>query len=246
MKISKSMKIHIGLIVALAILSVIGVFLPQGALPSQGRPAPSPLLAVFVNVCVVLILYGGVGFVGIKLSQKLDFPDLWEPRISNKQRFLIPAVIGVAIGVFFILTDVLLRPFSSLGPLPHPPFPLSIVASAAAAIGEEILFRLIFISLGVWLISRVILKRRWQNQVFWIVAVFSAISFAFAHIPSVMISFGLKNINEMPSVFMTEIILLNGVLSLFAAYYFRKYGFLAAVGIHFWTDVVWHVIWGAM
>jgi hypothetical protein len=23
-----------------------------------------------------------------------------------------------------------------------------------------------------------------------------------------------------------------------------KYGFLAAVGIHFWTDVIWHVIWG--
>jgi len=23
-----------------------------------------------------------------------------------------------------------------------------------------------------------------------------------------------------------------------------KYGFLAAVGIHFWTDVIWHVICG--
>ncbi|GAH57810.1 unnamed protein product, partial [marine sediment metagenome] len=41
-------------------------------------------------------------------------------------------------------------------------------------------------------------------------------------------------------------ILLNGVVSLFAAYYFRKYGFLAAVGIHFWTDVVWHVVWGVI
>jgi hypothetical protein len=38
--------------------------------------------------------------------------------------------------------------------------------------------------------------------------------------------------------------LLNWVISIFAAYYFRKYGFLAAVGIHFWTDIIWHVIWG--
>lgn len=239
------MKIYVGLIVVLAILSAIGVFLPQATLPSQGAPAPNPLLAL-VNACVALMLYGGVGFIGIKLAQKLDFPDLLEQRISNEQRFLIPAIIGVAIGVFFILTDVILRPFNSLGPLPHPPFPLSIVASAGAAIGEEIIFRLFFISLGVWLISRVILKGRRQNQVFWIVAVLSAILFALAHIPTVMISFGLKNINEISTVFMTEIILLNGVLSLFAAYYFRKYGFLAAVGVHFWTDVVWHVIWGAV
>jgi hypothetical protein len=45
---------------------------------------------------------------------------------------------------------------------------------------------------------------------------------------------------------MSEIILLNGIVSIFAAYYFRKFGFLAPVGIHFWTDVVWHVIWGVM
>jgi len=31
---------------------------------------------------------------------------------------------------------------------------------------------------------------------------------------------------------------------LFAAYYFRKVGFLAPVLIHFCTDLVWHVIWG--
>ena len=75
-------------------------------------------------------------------------------------------------------------------------------------------------------------------------AIFSALAFAFGHLPSVMVIFGIDQINEVPPVLMLEIILLNGVLSLFAAYYFRKYGFLAAVGIHFWVDVVWHVIWG--
>jgi hypothetical protein len=25
---------------------------------------------------------------------------------------------------------------------------------------------------------------------------------------------------------------------------FKKYGFLAPVGLHFWTDIVWHVLWG--
>ncbi len=61
-----------------------------------------------------------------------------------------------------------------------------------------------------------------------------------------MLLFGLKTVSKIPLALMSEIIILNGVLSLFAAYYFRKYGFLAAVGIHFWTDMVWHVVWGAI
>jgi hypothetical protein len=47
-----------------------------------------------------------------------------------------------------------------------------------------------------------------------------------------------------PLVFLAEILLLNGLLSLVAAYYFRESGFLAAVGVHFWTDMVWHVLFG--
>jgi hypothetical protein len=26
----------------------------------------------------------------------------------------------------------------------------------------------------------------------------------------------------------------------------KRAGFLGAVGVHFWTDVVWHVVWGAL
>ena len=243
-KVSLSIKIYIGLIVTLAILAAINVFLPQGAfLPAQKLPASKPILAL-VNAAIMLILYGGLGFTGLKLSQKIGFADIWDLRVSNKQRFLIPALVGGGIGIFFILADVIFSKFHVLGPIPHPPFPSSIVASATAGIGEEVIFRLFFISFWVWLISYIILKKRWQNQVFWIVTFFSALTFALGHFPSVMILFGLNTIQEIPFVLISEIILLNGIVSLFAAYYFRKYGFLAAVGIHFWTDVVWHVIWG--
>jgi len=248
-EISLSIKIYIGLIITLAILAAINVFLPQGSflpiLPEQELPAPKLVLAL-VNAATMLILYGGLGFIGLKLSQKLGYADIWASKISNRQRFLIPALIGIGIGIFFILADVILSQFHPLGPLPHPPFPTSLVASASAGIGEELIFRLFFISFWVWLISYVILKKRWQNQIFWIVTIFSALAFAAGHIPSVMILLGLNTVNEIPLALISEIILLNGVVSLFAAYYFRKFGFLAAVGIHFWTDVVWHVIWGVI
>jgi hypothetical protein len=243
-KVSLSIKIYIGLIIALSILAAINIFLPQGAfLPTQTLPASKPILAL-VNAAVMLILYGGLGFIGLKLSQKIGFADIWDIKISNKQRFLIPVLVGGGIGIFFILADVIFSKFHALGPIPHPPFPSSIVASATAGIGEEVIFRLFFISFWVWLISYIILKKRWQNQVFWVVTLFSALAFALGHFPSVMILFGLNTIQEIPFALISEIILLNGVISFFAAYYFRKYGFLAAVGIHFWTDIIWHVVWG--
>jgi len=242
-------RIYIGLIIALAILAAINIFLPQGSflplLPEQELPAPKSVLAL-VNAAIMLILYGVLGFLGLKLSRKLGFADIWDPKVSNKQRFLIPALGGIAIGVFFIFADIILSQFHTLGPIPHPPFPTSLVASAIAGVGEEIIFRLFLISFWVWLISYVILKKRWQSQIFWIIAIFSALAFAFGHIPSVMLLFDLKTVSQIPLALISEIILLNGMLSLFAAYYFRKFGFLAAVSIHFWTDIIWHVIWGVI
>ena len=213
-------------------------------MPAQ-LPASKPVIAL-ASAAIILVLYGGLGFLGLKLSQKLGFADLWDPKVSNKQRFLLPALIGICLGIFFIIADAIFSQFQALGPLPHPPFPTSLAASAAAGIGEELIFRLFFISFGVWLISYVLLKGKWQNQIFWIVAVLSALAFALGHLPSMMLLLDFKTVGEIPPALMSEIILLNGVLSLFAAYYFRKFGFLAAVGIHFWADVVWHVIWGVV
>ena len=88
------------------------------------------------------------------------------------------------------------------------------------------------------------LKGRWQHRVFWAVTVASALAFALGHLPSAMFALGIDKVAGVPAALMTEMILLNGVLSLLAAYYFRQHGFLAAVGIHFWADVAWHVIWG--
>lgn len=231
----------------LDILVVVNMFLPQGTfLPIFSEPEipVSKSVLAFVNGVIVLVLYGGLGFIGLKLSQKLGFADIWDLEVSIKQRFLIPALIGICIGGFFIFADTILSRFHTLGPLPHPPFPTSIVVSAIAGIGEETIFRLFFISFWVWLISYVIFKGRWKEQIFWIVTVFSALAFSFGHIPSVMLLFGFKNIKQIPPALISEILLLNGILSIFAACYFRKSGFIAPVFIHFWTDIVWHVIWG--
>ena len=105
---SNLVKIYISLIIALAILAAINVFLPQGSflliLPAKELPASKPVLA-FVSAVIMLILYGGLGFIGLKLSQKLGFADIWDSRVTNKQRFLIPAPVGIAIVFFIFVTS---------------------------------------------------------------------------------------------------------------------------------------------
>jgi hypothetical protein len=233
------------MIIILTISAVISVFLPQSSMISirQELPASKEVIAL-VNALIMLVLYGGLGYIGLKLSIKLGFAELWDKKINNKQRFLYPAIYGIIAGFLLIIFDYIFSFFNGIGKLIHPPFPTSLFASITAGIGEEVIFRLFFISFWVWLISGVILKGKFKNKVFWVVTFLSAIAFAGAHLPSIMFIVNIEQVSNLSLVLIIEIFLLNSFISFPAAYYFRKYGILAAVGIHFWADIIWHVIYG--
>jgi hypothetical protein len=246
LRLSKSIQIYIGLVLVLAISNALQVMLSsQSVLPSQSLPAPLPVVAL-VTAALTIVLHGGLGFAGLKLAEKLGFSSIWNPAISNRQRFLAPGFIGVSLGILIITIDIAFSLFNGVGRIQHPPFPTSIFASLSAGIDEEMLFRLFFISFWAWLISSVILRGNGRKLVFWIITTISALVFAISHLPGVMVLYNYSSFNLIPPVFIFEIIIVNGVISFFAAIYMRKYGFLAAVGIHFWTDIVWHVLWGAL
>ena len=246
--LSLSTRIYIGLVLLYATLAAISIFLPafdQMTPQVEELPASKSVLAL-INAALVLVVYGGLGYLGLHLARKLNFADVWDHTVTNRQRFIIPALVGIGMGAFIIAGDAILSRFHDLGPLPHPDFPMSILASATAGIGEELIFRLFFIPFWVWLISRLLLRGKAQNTVFWIITGLSALAFAIGHLPAAMILYEFESIGDMPAVFLIEILLLNGVLSVVAAYFLRKYGYLAPVGLHFWTDIVWHVVWGVL
>jgi len=238
-------KIYSLLILILAISASIGVYLPQGEIiPVQELPTSKINLAI-INFFIMAIIYGGLGLIGISLTKKIGFADIWDTDISIKKKIIQPFFIGIGLGVFFILLDLMLSNFHTLVALPHPPFPLSLFASITAGIGEEIIARLFFISLWVWLFSYILFKRKYLKQTFWIVSVFSAILFTVMHIPSIFAVYNLESFSDIPQIILLELFILNGSLSLFAAYNFKRYGILTAIGIHFWVDIIWHVIYGA-
>ena len=161
-------------------------------------------------------------------------------------RFLQPLLIGGLCGLFFIITERTLSFVFGADLLPHPSFPLSLLASFSAAVGEEIIFRLFFISFWYWILFFVFFKQKYERAIFWLVSICSGLFFAFSHLPSMMYLQNLTTLDQIPVNLLLEIVLLNGLLSLFAAFWLRKAGFLAAVGIHFWADILWHVIYGLL
>jgi membrane protease YdiL (CAAX protease family) len=233
------------LIAVLAICSGLIVFMPQGLQTPGELPAARWVLAL-ISAAAAVVLHGGLGLLGLRLSARLGFADLWPVQASRRQVLVTPLLVGVGTGVFFVIADLVFVRFHALGSLPHPPFPTSLVASIAAGIGEEALFRLFLVPLLVWVFSSLLFKGRYRNPMFWIVSALSALLFALGHLPAVLSMLHLESVSELPTAILVEIVLLNGAFSLLACYYFRRDGFLAAVGIHFWTDIVWHVIYGAV
>lgn len=235
------------LLLAILVLAVgVNALLPQTSIPGVVMPT-SPLPGwqiALAGMGITAVMYGLLGFLGLFLWRKLGFPEIWDVAVTNRQRFAIPAIAGAAVGICIILADSAFSPVNGIGRLMHPPFPTSIVAAISAGIGEEILFRLFFISFWTWLIGKIILRGRGLNVVYIVVSCFSAVAFSAGHLPSLMILMNVTDPTQFSPVLLGEIVLLNGSLSLVGAYFFKKYGFLATVGVHFWADVVWHVLWG--
>ena len=245
-RFSPSTAVFVALVFINAILAGVATFMPQG-LPQALPDGELDLLPIaLLNAGAVLLIYGGIGYAGLRLTRKLGYPDLLDARVSTRQRFVPPTIVGLWLGLLFIVADNIFGRFHQYGPLPHPPFPTSIVASITAGIGEEMIFRLFFIPFLVWLISRVVLKGAQEQVVYWNAAIFSAIFFAAGHLPSIMFLLGTTSLSEIPAAMMTEIFLLNGTLSLVAAYFLRRSGYLAAATVHTSANIVWHVIWGLL
>ena len=243
---SRATSVFFCLVILNATIAAVATFLPQGVeagLPEAAGPLP---LMALINGSMVLLIYGGLGYLGLRLSRKLDYPDLIDSRVTNRQRFGNPCIVGLWLGLLFIVADNLFSRTHHLGPLPHPSFPTSLLASLSAGIGEEMVFRLFFIPFLVWLISRVVLKGAQEQLTYWNAAIFAAVFFAAGHIPSVMYLLQFTTISDIPSSMMAEIFLLNGILSLVAAYFLRRSGYLAAATMHTSTDFVWHVLWGLL
>jgi len=217
---------------------------------TAGMPMPdmgvSDSVLGLASAGIVLVLYGIVGLAGYWFARRLDLPGIFSADGNWCRWFFIPLLLGLASGVFVTVGDLLFAPVNGVGRLIHPGFPLSIIASISAGIGEEILFRgFVF---GLWgLILNWLFKRfngRTLALSLWVANVIAALAFGASHLGTILLLTGASSLAELSPVLLVEIFLLNGVIGLIAGERYMKDGLVAAVGVHFWTDVVFHVLWG--
>lgn len=188
-----------------------------------------------------LVLYGLLGAAGLWLSRRTGFPRMWDPNISNRGRFLLPAVIGVVTGLGMIGMDLWLR-IANYSQIPQTELPEGLLAVIIAGITEEIALRLFLIPLLIWLVSGLVLKGRWQEQTFWGAAGVVAVLYTWLAVGALLGRAEIADVGRAPPFYILGFptILLY---SLLAAWFFRRAGFLAVLSLRIGFYFVWHIVW---
>ena len=182
-----------------------------------------------------------LGVLGIVLSHRTGFPAAWDARVSNVQRLLIPALLGIAIGVVQSALDTQFH-WTTLfaqdaGVAFNAPWPASPLFYTAGAIVVEVFYRLLPVPLLLWLISNVVLRGRAQTQIFWILAVLSSLLEPADQ--------DLRELGHGASLtLVAPAFVIDLVLNLAQVVMFRRYGFVAAIATRVVFYVVWHVVYG--
>ncbi len=233
------------LLAVYAVAAAAYVLLPAGLRQNaavMGLPMPGmPLWQLAVaNLSLVAVLYGLFAFLGDWLAGRAGLPGAARSGASLTDLGWRPLGLGLAAGAGLVAVDRATAALTPFAGFPHPPFPSSLLASLSAGIGEEIAFRLFLLSLWAALLT-LLLGRRRRAAALWAANVLAALAFAAGHLASAMALAGVTSPAALPAAELAELTLLNGGLGLLAGRAFLRQGLLAAVGVHFWADVVWHV-----
>lgn len=233
------------LALATYLLFPLGELVPHGVVSPVLEDVP-PWQLGLTNAAIVLVLYGSVGLLGWWFARRLGLPGVFREGAGWRAWVRGPMVAGCLLGVVVTVVDRLFAGSQGGKGFPHPPFPLSLVASTTAAIGEEILFRALAVGAIGYLLSR-LFRGRYRTLIgLWVANLVAAIGFGAAHLPALVALTGVSRVTELPARAVAEVFVLNALVGLVAGDRYMRDGLVAAVGIHFWTDIIWHVLWPAL
>lgn len=185
-----------------------------------------------------VIAFGVMGLIGVLLSMRTGFPNAWDSKVSNTQRFVIPIATGLLLGSLFLATDLI----TNMSQLQEEhlniqstdvAFPGSLFVYSAAAIFVEVVYRLLTIPLLLGLISIFVRRDGAREKVFWALAILTSLIEPLT--------------NTAASQYLTPLALTFVLVQSFAsnflqAVFFRKYGFLAAILLRVAFYIPFHVI----
>ena len=249
------LKTYLIMISGLTLLTGFNSFISGGnQFITNSLPLPG-ILQIVLNMLIVLFLYGLLGLYGIKIGREFNLPGIWPDSYPGFRYWLEPAVLGLGLTALYIVLDLSFAPIHNLGYLPQPELPEAILVVLISAISGELLFRLFLIPFGAYIIVML-----WRNfggigleakeqiikRVFWPLAGISGVVYVFSYLPNLIYSYGVESLFNLPVPLLIQLLLMYGSLGMLAAWQYRRQGFLAAVQVHFWAALFWHIGWGGI
>ena len=111
----------------------------------------------------VIAIFSLLGLGGVWLADRTGFMPALDPRVSNRQRYWIPLLIGGGIGTVASLLDLVTKGTQFLAENMgvesfNTDYPMSLFVYTSGTVIVEALFRLFPFPVLLWLISYVVLK----------------------------------------------------------------------------------------
>jgi hypothetical protein len=181
-----------------------------------------------------------LGALGVWCAARTGFPETWDPRVPLRDRIVIPAAIGAALGIVALLIDNATgwsaMEAAALGlKTINIAFPASAIIYPGGAAIVDIIYYLVPIPLLMLLVSYAT-RGRWQTESFWVIGALCAL------IEPVTQDLSMPGHAVMTTVIFTQ----DYALNLAQVWTFRRAGFGAAVLLRVVFYVAWHIIPSAL
>ena len=198
------------------------------------------------------ILMGGfIGVVGLWIADRTGFMPALDPRVSNRQRYFIPLLIGGGIGALASVLDLLTKGTQFLAKNMgvdsfNTDYPLSLFVYTSGTVVIEAVFRLLLFPVLLWLISYVVLKKRWEEQIFWVLILIFSFLEPLAQLSGQMTPKVMENFGQFFVMLFLPMLLTNYPMGVAQAFLFRRYGFLASFMVRMGYYILWHIVYGSL
>lgn len=244
-------KLYFTLLIA-SVISIIAVLPYAFTLQADViKLSPLPLTAIaLISIIQSSILFALAIYIGLKLS---GYVGLETPILKNyftnsklptdtKSNLIKSVLLGLLASALIIFFDLVFKNLGvdiSLSVNQIPPLWQRLMATFYGGINEEILLRLFFMTLIIWLIGKIasyktdLIK---NNFIMWLAIILAAVIFGLGHLPIT------SNITNLTPLVISRAILLNGLGGIIFGWLFWKKGLEYAMISHFTADIMIIVI----
>jgi membrane protease YdiL (CAAX protease family) len=223
----------LGIVGAAAVLPY-AFTLQKDIIEKVGQPLWVLVLASIAQTAVLLAI---AVFLGLKLARSLNLSVLDFPLKEKTSTFFKTTVLwGIVTGVLIVLGDKIFGIYIPKLSVVNSQVAVwkTLLASLYGGIVEEILLRLLVMSLFAWLLSKIFRVAQAKNNVWvmWSAIIISSVLFGLGHLP---ITSALTAITPLVVV---RAIVLNGIGGVVFGWLFWKKGLEYAMVAHFTADII--------